>query len=424
MQVAFVAGTYQPDRCGVAHYTACLRHQLQAIAVESIVLTTTELLNSTADPTVKPVVQGWRLRDLPALVRSIHMSNADLLHIQHAAGTYGFERAIFLLPLLLRLSGWRKPIVTTVHEYGWWEWQPKGIPLQLIESLKQWGQKRGWWDREDGFLLTGSEAIVTTNAEAETVLLDRLPALQPRLHRISIAANVEVAPIDRSTARRSIRQKCGWPEEAEVVAFFGFLHPVKGLEILLNAFAEIAPQQPQARLLLIGGVESLALRGVEAAAYWDKLAAIVSDLDLGDRVHLTGYLPAAEASHCLSGSDIGVLPFHHGVTLKSGSLLALLAHHLPTIATVSTTPDPNLAANVVRQIPTRDRSALAAALLELLTNRALRSQLAQQGAAFVEPFGWPSIGQQHRDIYLRCLNNSAQLQRDRAIVETSDLLKL
>lgn len=417
MQIAFVAGTYQPNSCGVAHYTACLRHQLQEIGIDSIVLTT---IDSASDPTVKPVVQGWQLRDLLALVRSIHASNADLLHIQHAAGTYGFERAIFLLPLLLRLSGWRKPIVTTVHEYGWWEWQPKNIPPRLIEGLKQWGQLRGWWDREDGFLLTGSEAIVTTNAEAETVMLDRLPALKSRLHRISIAANVEVAPIDRFVARRSIRQKCGWPEDAEIVTFFGFLHPVKGLEILLSAFAEIAPQQPQARLLFVGGVESLALRGVEAAAYWDKLTAIVSNLNLSDRVHLTGYLPAVEASHCLSGSDIGVLPFHHGVTLKSGSLLALLAHQLPTIATVSTTPDPNLTAEIVRQIPRRDRSTLAAALLELLQDRALRSQLAQRGSGFVEQFSWQSIAQAHRQIYLECLNNSTPFRRDRAIVETSD----
>ncbi|NEQ22572.1 MAG: glycosyltransferase, partial [Microcoleus sp. SIO2G3] len=336
MRIAFVAGTYQPDRCGVAHYTACLRDHLHLAGIESIVLTTL----ATDDATVKPVVQGWKLSDLPALVRSICASDTDLLHIQHAAGTYGFERAIFLLPLLLRLRGWRKPIVTTVHEYGWWEWQPKRIPPRLLERLKQWGQARQWWDREDGFLLTGSQAILTTNAEAESVLLDRLPDLKPRLHRIPIAANVEVARIDRTVARAQLRQRCNWPNDAEIFAFFGFLHPVKGLEILLSAFAEIAPQQPQARLLLIGGVESLALRGVDATAYWEKLEAIVTDLNLGDRVYLTGYLPAAEASHCLSGVDVGVLPFNHGVTLKSGSLLAMLAHGLPTIATRAATPDP------------------------------------------------------------------------------------
>lgn len=79
------------------------------------------------------------------------------------------------MPLILRTFGYRQPIVTTVHEYGWWEWQPKGIPPELLEWLKQWGQQRQWWDREDGFLLTGSQAIITTNVEAESAICDRLP---------------------------------------------------------------------------------------------------------------------------------------------------------------------------------------------------------------------------------------------------------
>jgi len=48
------------------------------------------------------------------LVQAVHAIGADILHIQDAAGTYGFERAIFLLPP--RQSG---KIVITVHEYGW-----------------------------------------------------------------------------------------------------------------------------------------------------------------------------------------------------------------------------------------------------------------------------------------------------------------
>jgi len=48
----------------------------------------------------------------------------------------------------------------------------------------------------------GSDAILTTNAEAKSVILDRLPMVESRLFRIPIAANVEVAPIDRATARQ------------------------------------------------------------------------------------------------------------------------------------------------------------------------------------------------------------------------------
>ncbi|MBE9018027.1 glycosyltransferase, partial [Chroococcidiopsidales cyanobacterium LEGE 13417] len=188
--IAIIAGTYQPDRCGTAHYTAYLRQALAKQGVNSIVLTTQAAATAIDDPNVKGVVTDWGLSQILSLVRAVKSTAADLLHIQHAAGTYRFQRPIFLLPLLLRVFGYRKPIVTTVHEYGWWEWQPKGIPPQFLEWLKMWGQQRGWWDREDGFLLTRSDAIITTNAEAESVILKRMPNSTDRLHRIAIAANI------------------------------------------------------------------------------------------------------------------------------------------------------------------------------------------------------------------------------------------
>lgn len=148
--IAIIAGTYKPEHCGVAHYTARLRSALKQQDIESVVLTTHAAATEANDSSVRGVVKNWRFTDLMSLVQAVNSTNADILHIQHAAGTYGFERAIFLLPLLLKATGYSKPIVTTVHEYGWWEWQPKYLPPQFVEWLKMWGQSRGWWDREDG----------------------------------------------------------------------------------------------------------------------------------------------------------------------------------------------------------------------------------------------------------------------------------
>jgi polysaccharide biosynthesis protein PslF len=399
-RIALIAGTYQPDRCGVAHYTAHLREKLADQSIETVVLTTHDAANQMNDRTVHGVVQDWGLANLMSLVRAVQASQVDLLHIQHAAGTYRFERAIFLLPLLLRWSGWRKPIVTTIHEYGWWEWQPKWFPSALLEWLKTWGQQHGWWDREDGFLLTHSDAIITTNSDAERVIRERLPALNDRLHRIPIAANVEVAEVDREVARYELRQRCNWSDDAIVIAFFGFLHPVKGLETLLPAFKQVVATHPQARLLLVGGVESLALPGAQADRYWQKLHALVAELELQNTVHLTGYLPAEAASRYLSGADIGVLPFNHGVNLKSGSLLALLAHGLPTVATYSHPPDSDLAeSSSIKLVQPRQIHELATALNQLLMHADTWSQLRETGYRFVQRFDWHAIVQAHLAIY-------------------------
>ncbi|WP_416674538.1 glycosyltransferase family 4 protein [Egbenema bharatensis] len=397
--IAFIAGSYQPNQCGVAHYTAHLREQLANRGMPSLVLTTHSIAQSNQNATVQGAVNGWHLRDLIPLVRAIHRSHASLLHIQHAAGTYGFDRALFLLPLLLRQTGWQAPIVTTVHEYGWWEWQPKGIPPQWMEWLKVFGQKRGWWDREDGFLLTQSHALITTTHEIEQTIFDRLPHLKSQVYRIPIAANVEVQNCDRLQARKTIRHQLGWSEDAVIIAFFGFLHPVKGLETLLPAFEQVCSHHPQARLLLIGGVETLALPGEQATRYWKQLGSRITELGLSSVVHRTGYLDAKDVSIHLTASDLGVLPFNHGVTLKSGSLLTLLAHALPTIATQSTPPAPQLDDTIGQWIPPRQVDSLASALLKVLTDSARRQTLASAGLHFSQQFTWDSIVEAHLAVY-------------------------
>lgn len=403
MRVTFVAGGYQPQRCGVADYLAHLRTALIQQGIASQVVTTRISAESVNKPDVIGAVDNWRLPDLASLVRVLMTHPTDVLHIQHAAGSYGFQRSIFLLPLVLRSLGYRQPIVTTAHEYGWWEWQPRWIPAGFLEFAKEWGQKRGWWDREDGWLLTGSDAIITTNDNIAAIVRDRLPQLGDRLHSIPIAANVSVAPIERDVARHQLRQTLDWPENADVITFFGFLHPVKGIETLLQAMQKVVDRYPNARLLLIGGVETLSLQGEDAERYWQKIQSLIAELHISQSVHCTGYVSAEQASHYLSGADIGVLPFNPGVTLKSGSLLALFAHQLPTIITESGETDPVLLqSDLVRRVPPRCIPSLATTLLELLGDRPQLDRLSVNGHQFVQSRTWEAIAFQHRMIYSLC----------------------
>ena len=399
-----MAGTYRPERCGVAHYVQRLRSALEERGVSSLVLTIEDAARASKDPNVRGVVRGWGPADLPALARAVSRTirdeRADVIHIQHAAGTYGFKRAVFFLPPLLRAARVHAPLVTTVHEYDWWEWEPRFVPRRALEALKQWGQRRGLWDREDGFLLTGSDALLTTNAPIEVAVKTRLPWLAPRLHRVPLVANVDIAPIGRDEARVGARSRYGWPPDAEIIAFFGFLHPVKGLETLLSAFERVLESRPKARLLLVGGVESLALRGEEAAWYWDKLRALVEELGLDGMVEMTGYVPEQETSRLLSGVDVGVLPFNHGVTLKSGTLLALLAHVLPVVVTRPDPPEPELAdGRLARVVERRDALGLASALSKLLADAVERARLGEAGRAYTQGLSWTAIARHHVEVY-------------------------
>ena len=392
-RIAIIAGTYLPERSNVSDYTTKLCENLRKYCIESVILTTYYAAEAAYDPNATGVVHGWRLADLFALVQAVRASRAEILHIQYNAQSYGFDRAILLLPLLLRMAGWRSPIVTTIHEYGCWEWQPQKIPPQLIQWLKIQAQHCNWWDREDGFLLTQSDAVITTKAETKAVIDKRLPKLKNRVFHIPITSNVEVALIEDTKARQLLRQNCNWCEDSLVIAFFGFVHPNKGLETLLAAFKQISAIQPRARLLIVGGFESLALSGEDAKKYLVQLQTFVSEKSLSKLVHFTGYLNAQTVSHYLTGADIGVLP--GGVSLNS-TLLTILAHGLPVVATHTQTSLP--VGHPVQIVPAGDINALASELLQLLNNRERRVQVGTSRVVLPN-IAWQNIAKAHLDVY-------------------------
>lgn len=395
-RIAFIAGTYLPASYGVSDYTARLYASLRDRGMESVVLTTHYAAEAAYDPHALGVVHGWQWTDLKALVRAVWDSGADALHIQYHPRNYGHQPAILLLPLLLRLSGWKSPIITTVHEYGTWEWQAQALPPRFSVWLKQWGQHRHWWDREGGFLLTLSDAAIAIAPEAKTLIQARLSNIDRRLWHVPTATNVQAIEIERSLARHELRQTCNWDEEALVIADFGFLYPGKGLETLLLAFKQVLANQPQVRLLLMGGIDS-PLRSQDANTYLTQLQTTIGELDLHQFVHFTGYLDAEIVSRYLAGADVGVLPHDRGVSLNSSSLMALLAHGLPAIATQIQSCLP--ATHPLLLVPPRDVPALTTALTELINSPEERTCRGEASRVFGESFNWQNITQQHLEIY-------------------------
>ena len=81
IRVALIAGSYQPERCGVAHYTARLREALGKHGIESVVLTT-HAAASAHDLSVQGVVHNWRATFFSYSVMNFrHLSLPSLLFI-------------------------------------------------------------------------------------------------------------------------------------------------------------------------------------------------------------------------------------------------------------------------------------------------------------------------------------------------------
>ncbi len=362
-----VHGRAEPGRDGVADYTARLVDALQAAG--------TDVVSVPVDPGPLGAMRAARrLRALrPALV-----------HVQFAPSAYRFSPWVGLLPDVVDA-----PTVTTLHEYGWWS-----APSWVAGTAWAPFERRRWFDRETWRLVPASAVVVTTNA-------GHAAAVARRLGRTAVTVPLAPNVADHGPCA-GIRARLGVPADADVVAFFGFVHPVKGLRYLIAAVAQLRARHDRLHLLVLGGFTSLALPPDEARAFRRELTSWAGECGVRDHVTITGHLDAAQVSAALHTADIAAFPFTAGATTKSGALLSAFAHRLPTLVTAADPHDPDLVdgETVVVARRVRDSGAVAAALERLLDDPGLRARVAAGGAALAADRTWPRLAARHQELYV------------------------
>lgn len=145
------------------------------------------------------------------------------------------------------------------------------------------------------------------------------------------------------------------------VGVIGELHKSKGLDTLIEAFAAIAQDHPQAVLVIMGDGEE-----------WTHLAKLVQIYDLPKRIVLAGFVPDA-VTH-LSALDLFVLPSR--TEALGYVLLEAGAAGLPAIGTrVGGIPEILEDGKTGVLVPKSDMHALAQALSTLISDAPLRARI-------------------------------------------------
>ncbi len=107
-----------------------------------------------------------------------------------------------------------------------------------------------------------------------------------------------------------------------LVLFLSRLHPKKGLDLLIEAWARLGPKNPDAQLVIAGP---------DADGMQAKLRSEASRLGVGAQVTFTGMLAGAMKWSALAASDCYVLPsYSEGLSM---ALLEAMGAGLPVIAT-------------------------------------------------------------------------------------------
>ncbi|MEM6934579.1 MAG: glycosyltransferase [Pseudomonadota bacterium] len=153
--------------------------------------------------------------------------------------------------------------------------------------------------------------------------------------------------------------------------FVGRLSGVKGLPVLIEAFAGLRQRHPDLELTLVGDGEGRA-----------PAEARVKELGLTESVTFTGYQSQGEVAQHLAQTDIFVLPsFAEGVPVV---LMEAMASRVPVVATrVAGVPELVTDGESGFVVPPGDTESLVARLDLLLSDSDLRLRMGDAGRAHV-----------------------------------------
>lgn len=216
---------------------------------------------------------------------------------------------------------------------------------------------------------------------------------------IPIGSNIDPVASDAYDRGRA-RAELGAFADTMLVGYFGFLNRSKGVLSLIRAAQRAIDDGQPIRLALIGGEPGSSDPTDVAQAR--AIARSVDELGLRRATHITGFLQPSELTDALLACDMLVLPFVDGASMRRGSLMAALAHGLPTI---STFPPDGHRASLLRHgqnvwlVSPGDDAALADAISRLATERSLRERLRVGALELAELCSWPSIARQTLEAY-------------------------
>ena len=202
----------------------------------------------------------------------------------------------------------------------------------------------------------------------------------------------EFADADADDARRSIPALGSAP----YVLFMARLTPMKGLDILADAFIEVAGRLPEPHLVVAGP------RGASAEDFEQRIAAA----GVADRVHVVGEVGGSRKYGLLRGAACFAQPSRNeGFSV---SILEALASSLPVVIT----PEcnfPEVAEHEAGAVVPIDSAAVASALTGFLTDRNRAAAIGANARRLVETqYTWEAIATRCVEAYRRGIVRSQE----------------
>lgn len=378
LKVIMVVDFYPPLIEGIGDYTANLVRALSHRGVDVTVVTRQApgvVQREACGPIeIRRIVNGWRMSEMGAILRVLDEKGPNtILHVQYPSGSqYNRRPMINLLPAMVRMARPRIPVVITMHEFHdhRLRWQARAIPMMMAANA----------------------LIMVDSTDYRMVTKWIRP---PRFYTelIPIGSNIAVVP-ESPTLRNELREQYGFNAGDTIIVYFGNMHPGKGFLEILPAVRTLRSEGLAVSLLIISRLKP------HKSPYDREIVAALESPRSEKWAYVVDAPVPERVSHHLQLADVAVFPFIRGAAENRGSLLAAIAHGLPTITTRGPSTPEMFEQNFgVQTVPTGDLPALIAHIRALVQSPELRQNLRARACAASKTFLWEDIAQRVIGLY-------------------------
>jgi D-inositol-3-phosphate glycosyltransferase len=242
--------------------------------------------------------------------------------------------------------------------------------------------------RGERAIAQGAEMLVVASDDERDRLIRLYGANASRISVVPCGVNLDVfRPIDKKQARGQL----GLRDDDHILLFVGRIEPLKGVDILLGAAAQLT-DDADCFVLVVGG------DGASGEGEMGHLRSLASQLGIAERVSFLGAVDHERLPLFYSAADVCVVPSFY----ESFGLVALeaMACGTPVVASrvgglTGTVRD----SETGYLIPWRCPEPFAERLELLLGNEGLRRAFGESGKEAVERFRWSNVAEAVLGVY-------------------------
>ncbi len=236
-------------------------------------------------------------------------------------------------------------------------------------------------------IASAADRIVVASQHEKHLLTSLYGADAARIAVVPCGVDLDIfAPMDREVARARLKLS----DSERVILFVGRIEPLKGIDILISAAAQLHEHE-NFIVLIVGGDE-------HATARIDELRALARRLDVDHHISFVGAVRHEDLPMYYNAADVCVVPSYY----ESFGLVAVesMACGTPVVASrvgglTSTVSD----GETGYLIPWRCPEPFAERLELLLDNDELRASFGRAGREAVERFRWSNVADAVYDLY-------------------------